>query len=228
MKISYLITSHNESDTLDKCLTNVIAHKDIEDEVIILDDFSDNPNTIEIFNKWKDSIQLIPHKLDRNYSQHKNFGNEQCKNPWIFQIDGDEIPNPNLIINIKSIIELNPTIELIFVSRINDYIGVTIQDAKTWGWRLTPCPECDNRPIVNAPDFQGRIYKNDPSRIHWERRLHEKIEGHASFTTLPFDFNLALYHEKTMATQLKTNIRYNEWFTIDENRGHTVFGQKTK
>ena len=80
--------------------------------------------------------------------------------------------------------------------------------------------------IVNAPDYQGRIYKRDPSRIRWDRRLHEKIEGHNTFTTLPADTDLALYHDKTMATQLKTNIRYNQWFTQEENMGHDVFNQK--
>jgi hypothetical protein len=32
-----------------------------------------------------------------------------------------------------------------------------------------------------------------------------------------------VYHDKTIETQLKTNIRYNEWFTEDENRGHKGF-----
>lgn len=82
--------------------------------------------------------------------------------------------------------------------------------------------------IVNAPDYQGRIYKNDPSRIRWDRRLHEKIEGHNGFTMLPSDIDFTLYHDKTIETQMNTNKRYNEWFTADENRGHDVFGKNER
>lgn len=225
MKISYLVTVHNEGDSLEKCLVS-LALRDPEDEVVVLDDFSDNPRTLQVFSEWKDTVRIIQHPLAKDYGAHKNFGNEQCTGDWIFQVDGDEVPNQNLIINLKAILEANPTMELFFVPRINDFIGVTPQHAMQWGWRLTPCKECDGRPIVNWPDYQGRIYKRDPKRIRWDRRLHEKIEGHTEFATLPAEVDFALYHDKTIETQLKTNIRYNEWFTQEENRGHNVFGQK--
>lgn len=230
MKISYFITCHNEDSSLDKCLLNLALYKTDEDDILILDDFSDNPKTHAILDKWRKTdftlMRVIQHALDKNYGAHKNFGNEQCKGDWIFQIDGDEIPNPNLIINIKSIIESNPFVELIYVPRINDFIGVTEEHARMWGWKLTPCSACDNRLIVNWPDYQSRIYKRDPSRIRWDRRLHEKIEGHNNFATLPADTDLALYHDKTIETQMNTNKRYNEWFTQEENQGHNVFDAK--
>ncbi len=244
MKISYLVTCHNEDASLDKCIMTLVTHKDDEDEILILDDFSDNPKTKEILQKWQyaakitaitplgkiekiPNIRVIQHALNRNYGAHKNFGNEQCTGDWIFQIDGDEIPNPNLIINLKLIIESNQGVDLIYVPRINDFIGVQPEHAMQWGWRLTSCPACDNRPIVNWPDYQSRIYRRDPSRIKWDRRLHEKIEGHNGFARLPDDTDLALYHDKTIDTQLKTNKRYNEWFTAEENKGHNVFDSKT-
>lgn len=80
---------------------------------------------------------------------------------------------------------------------------------------------------VNAPDYQGRIYKNSP-QIKWNRRLHERIEGHNGYTVLPDETDLALYHNKTIETQINTNKRYNEWFTQEENMGHDVFGKTTK
>lgn len=225
MKLSYLVTCHNEGDSLEKCLVS-LALRDDGDEVVILDDFSDNPRTLQVLSEWSSSVRVFKHALDKNYGAHKNFGNEQCIGDWVFQIDGDEIPSPSLVINIKAIIEANPTTELMFVPRINDFIGVTAEHAAQWGWRLSPCPACDNRLVVNWPDYQGRVYKRDPARIRWDRRLHEKIEGHSGFVTLPADTDLALYHDKTIETQLKTNIRYNEWFTQEENQGHDVFSQK--
>jgi hypothetical protein len=77
--------------------------------------------------------------------------------------------------------------------------------------------------LVNAPDPQGRIYKKVSDRIKWDRRLHEKIEGHQSYAFLPSDDeSFALWHRKTIEKQLQTNLRYNTAFTIDENKGHKV------
>lgn len=229
MKISYLVTVHNETDTLERLLARLDSFlRGTCDEVVIIDDFSDNPKTQEIIQAFlkqhpETHVKVSQHALDKNYGAHKNHGNSLCKNEWIFQIDGDEIPNETLLCNIKDIIETNPDIELYFVPRVNDFRGVTEADAKKWGWRLTPCPEYEGRPIVNWPDYQGRIYKNAPARIKWDCRLHEKIEGHSKYSALPAEVDLTLYHDKTIETQLKTNTRYNEWFTSDENRGHNVF-----
>ncbi len=241
LNISYLITCHNETTSLDKCITTIVTHKDDDDEIVILDDFSDNPKTQEILQRWRyatrismifptgtvektPNVRVVQHALDKNYGGHKNFGNEQCHKKFVFQIDGDEIPNPNLIINLKAIIESNPNADLIYVPRINDFIGVTPEHAAKWGWRLTPCEACEGRPVVNWPDYQSRIYKRN-DKIRWDRRLHEKIEGHNEFVTIPAETDLALYHDKTIETQVKTNVRYNEWFSAEENRGHNVFDQ---
>lgn len=229
MKISYLVTCHNETNTLKKCITTLIDFKNTEDEIIVLDDFSDNEITKDILSELKKTdVRIISHALNRNYGEHKNYGSRKCGGDWIFQIDADEIPNPTLIVNLHEIIKLNPTIELLYVPRVNDFIGVTEEHAKHWGWRLTRHPEYDNRPIVNWPDYQGRLYKNDANRIKWNGRLHEKINGHVSFSTLPLEFDFSLYHEKTIEKQIETNLRYNKLFTEKENRGHNVFESTLK
>ncbi len=223
--ISFLVTVHNEDRTLRNLLTRLQVFVDNGDEIVILDDFSDNKETQVILSEFskQDNVKLFQHALDKNYGAHKNFGNEQCKNPWIFQLDSDELPNEILLNNVKDIIEANPTIELFVVPRINDFKGVTPEIAGQWGWQLTSCPICNNRFIINWPDYQGRIYKNDPQRIKFLRRLHEKIEGYNSYTNLPADYDLALYHDKDITTQIATNKRYNQWFTEAENKGHTGF-----
>lgn len=232
MKISYLVTCHNEGSSLNQLLGMLESFTPDEDEIIVVDDFSDNPNTQKILDFYRDpketKFTIVQHALDNNYGAHKNYGNSLCKGDWIFQIDGDEWPATDLLVNLREIIESNGDIELIFVPRINDFRGVTEEHAKQWGWRLTPCPACENRPIVNWPDYQGRIYKNAPDRIKWDRRLHEKIEGHLKYAALPADYDLALYHNKTIEKQIETNLRYNQAFTQAENQGHNVFGDKKK
>ena len=45
MKLSYSILTHNETDSLTKLIDFLIENKDDEDEIVILDDFSDNEDT---------------------------------------------------------------------------------------------------------------------------------------------------------------------------------------
>ena len=58
MKISYSILTHNETDSLMKLIYFLVKHKDEEDEIVILDDFSDNEKTKEILDSMC-SIQEI-------------------------------------------------------------------------------------------------------------------------------------------------------------------------
>lgn len=226
INISYLITSHNEVDTLARLLAKIeTVVINTDDEVIILDDYSDKLETIEILNKYsknKPNFKLHHNHLENDYGAHKNRGISLCKdNNWIFQLDGDEFPS-DLIIgdNLKQIIEAN-NVEAIGVPRINDFRGVTNEIAKNWGWRLT-ISKTYNRLIVNFPDFQFRAYKKDYPRISYKRRLHEKIEGYKSYIFLPAEEEYALHHDKTIEKQLQTNLRYNERFTVEENKGHQV------
>ena len=232
--ISYLVTCCNETSTVEKLLHRLYSYLNDGDEVVIIYDTDclvpDRKDYVDFLEKhipvkFSYATKILGHGLNKNYSAHKNWGTEKTKNPWVFQLDGDEIPQETLLLNIHEIIDANPETELIYVPRINDFIGVTEVHAKQWGWRLTPCEACDGRPIVNWPDYQGRIYRNTP-KLRWDRRLHEKIEGFDKFSVLPADTDLALYHDKTIETQLNTNKRYNEWFTAEENHGHNVFGQK--
>lgn len=224
MKISYLITVHNETDTLGKLLERLIKCRYDNDDIVILDDFSNNKTTKEILRQvsLRNNVNVLQHALDNDYGAHKNYGNKHCTGDWVFQIDSDELPTELLLFNLRDIIASNPGVELLYVPRINDYKGVTPAHASQWGWRLTPSPSYDNRPVINWPDWQSRIYVRIPERIRWDRKLHEKIEGHKEYSFLPADEELALYHDKTIEKQLQTNLRYNKDFSEDDNKGHKV------
>ena len=227
MKISYLVTCSTETETLEKLLKRLSTFiQGKEDEIVVLTDGEVKPPTLDIVMKYrgeKISMQFHSHPLNADYGVHKNFGNSKCTGDYIFQLDGDELPSEyTLGDNLREIIGLNPEVELIFVPRINDYRGVKEDHARQWGWRLTPSPGCENRPIVNWPDYQGRIYKNIQDRIKWDRKLHEKITGHEKYSLLPPEEDYAIYHDKTIEKQLETNIRYNKVFTVEDNMGHKV------
>lgn len=214
MFLSYLITCHNETNSLEKLLSKLIKYRKDNHEIVLLDDYSDNPITIEIIQKYKESVVFRQHKLDRNYGTHKNYGIEQCTGKWIFQIDADELPTDILLENINEILESNDTNEAIWLPRLNYFIGVTSDDINAWGWNFYDG-------MINFPDYQSRLYRNAP-HIRYERRLHEKVEGYKSYVFIPPQKDIALIHEKTIEKQRETNINYNKLFTQDENKGYSV------
>jgi glycosyltransferase involved in cell wall biosynthesis len=221
MKLSYLITCSNETQTLRNLLGQVDNLRDSDDEIVIVldSDCKDNKKTRWILDNWKDTYwNHYEHPLNNNYSEHKNWGALKCSGDYIFQIDGDECPTETLLLNVKDLIQANPDIEVFWIPRINDFKGVTPQHAAQWGWRLTQSTTY-NRPIVNWPDPQGRLFKNIPNRIKWVGRLHERVEGNETYVYLPFDEDLSLYHDKTIEKQIETNLRYNTVFSKEENQG---------
>lgn len=223
--ISYLITCSNEKQSLINLLHRIGDNFiDPDDEMIVVldSDCTDNKKTKQILLDYEGNESwYYTHSLDHNYSEHKNWGAKLCKNPWIFQIDADELPTETLLYNVKPIIEANPDIEAFWVPRINDFIGVTEEHARKWGWRLTISPTY-NRPIVNWPDPQCRLFRNEPDRIKWVGRLHERIQGNKNYVYLPADESLALYHDKTIEKQVETNLKYNVDFTEKENKGFNL------
>ena len=217
--ISYLVTTKNTGFELQFLLERLYKYGQ-NNECIILDDHSDDPVTLQVLNNTSDKsfFKVYKHKLDRNYSEHKNYGKSFCQGEYIFQIDDDELPSEILLESLKELIELNSTVELFWIPRINDFKGVNSQNAAQWGWKLTPY---EDRLIVNWPDPQGRLFKNTP-HIEWKRRLHEKVEGSKTHVHLPYEYEFALLHNKTIVKQIETNIKYNKMFTEEENKGFKV------
>ena len=227
LKISYLITCCNEERTLEALLKTITQNKLVNDEVVILQDraFQTFDKTNEIINQF--NIQPHRHALLRDYGSHKNFGIQQCHGDFIFQCDGDEMPPESLLgENLHALINNNPSVEAYAVPRINAWEGLTPEHAKQWHWPLDISPTY-NRLRAAWPDPQWRIFRRDYPRIKFHRRLHEKIEGYNSYSMLPSEEIWALYHDKTIQTQIETNLRYNEWFTFTENLGHDLYGNST-
>lgn len=210
--ISFLITTHNEDVTLKNLIERLELYLlSLQAEIVIIDDHSDNLNTLEIFKTH--NLNVHKHSLNKDYSAQKNYGKSMSKSNWIFQIDADELPSEFLLQNLKELLELNPTTELFYVPRVNDFKGITEDHAKKWGWKLS---DWNGKRIVNFPDFQTRIFKNLP-HIEWKKKLHERIEGAKTYAGLPFE--MYIYHDKTIEQQEKSNEFYNRNFTVEENMG---------
>ena len=204
MKISYSILTHNDTDSLQKLLQFLVSRTDEEDEIVILDDYSDNPKTKEILDVMTSMHEMTfeQRHLLKDYASQKNHLRKMCTGDYIFNLDADEIPNKNLMKNIKPILESNPTIDLYWVPRVNTVNGITQEHIDKWRWQV------NEKGWVNWPDYQGRIWRNRPN-IMWKNKVHEVLTGYKEHTYLPPEEEFCFYHHKEIEKQEKQNNFYN-------------------
>ena len=204
MVISYAITTHNEYEEINELLGVLVHHIDEDDEIVILDDFSDE-KTQEVFTSWTQQYQQINWKieqraLNKDFSAQKNYLTSMCSGDYIVNIDADEIPHDVFLNQIKKVIEINE-VDLIWVPRVNTVDGITQEHINKWGWQV------NEKGWVNYPDYQARVYRNTES-IKWIKPVHERVDGFKTFSHLPPREELSFYHKKKIDKQEKQNEFY--------------------
>ncbi len=204
MKISYSILTHNETDSLEKLLRFLVKWKDEGDEIVILDDFSDNQKTKELLDFYVSAHDIVfeQRNLLGDYGGQKNHLKSMCSGDYSFNLDADEMISRWFIKNVHDILEENP-IDLIFLPRINVVEGLTQEHVRYWGWNV------NEEGWVNFPDWQGRLFKNRPN-IKWEKPVHEMIAGFQTYAHLPTEKPFCIRHNKTIEKQEQQNQKYSE------------------
>ena len=82
MKISYSILTHNETTTLEKLLKFLIKYKQPQDEIVILDDYSDNEKTKAILDFYVSTENIVfeQRNLLEDFASQKNYLKKKEKN----------------------------------------------------------------------------------------------------------------------------------------------------
>ena len=200
MKISYAIPVCNEHIELKKLLSFLIKHIDENDEIIVQ---CDKGNTTPEVYKVLDSLNqpYIEFSLNGHFSNFKNNLKNHCTGDWIFQIDADELPHEFLITNLKELLKLNNTTEMLLVPRVNTVDGLTQEHISKWRWNV------NEKGWVNWPDYQTRIIQNS-QKIKWQNKVHELIVGASTKSALPTEEEWCLYHPKDIKRQEIQNKLY--------------------
>ena len=210
--ISIAITTHNEGQYLRTLLDQLIPYcENTGNELVILDDYSDDPTTADIIVDTlaragklgrKLQVRVAYRNLNGDFAAHKNHLTSMCTGEYIFQVDADEKFHDNLLTYLHDIVENNKNIDLFLIPRVNIVNGLTEEDIRRWGWRV------NEKGWVVFPDYQTRLYRNS-SDIKWEGKVHERIGGHKTMTPLPAEEEWCLYHIKDIDRQRKQNDYYD-------------------
>ena len=209
MQISYAIPVCNEHVELEKLLSFLVKHIDENDEIVVQCDQGNTTHevhqvlgTFKAPKGLKDPLKVITFPLNGHFSNFKNNLKEHCRGDWIFQIDADELPHESLITNLKELLKLNTSTEMLLVPRVNTVDGLTQEHVNKWRWNV------NEKGWVNWPDYQTRIIQNS-SKIKWQNKVHEQIVGASTKGALPMEEEWCLYHPKNIGRQEAQNNFYD-------------------
>lgn len=204
--ISYTITACTEESELRVLLQFLKKNITEHDEVVLqLDSQSVTNEVKEVAQSYVGQLQnykIVEHPLNKDFAQFKNNLKLHCTKGWIFNIDADEIPSVDLLVNLPQIIQMNEEIDVFILPRWNTVEGITEEHINRWGWKY------DELGRINFPDWQMRLYRNHP-RINWVNKVHERLDGFDKYTFLPTEQEYCLFHNKTIDKQEKQNQLYN-------------------
>lgn len=205
LRISYAITACNEHKELERLLE--MLHNSIrpEDEIMLQLDSNVTPEVRRIAESYVGTpyeYHRIFASLNGDFAAFKNNLSDHCTREFIFQIDADEYPHPNLLEDLPQILEYNYNIDAFMIPRINTVEGLTDQHVKQWGWHVN-----DNG-WVNFPDYQWRIWKNT-KKIRWINKVHERLSGYNEYSAFPQSEEYCLFHPKDIKRQERQNQFYN-------------------
>lgn len=206
MKISYAISVKDEFLEIQTLVTYLLEHKRKEDEVVILFDSKNGDKAIEEYLRAstveKSLFRWHPYEFDGDFSKMKNYLNSLCTGDFIFNIDADEVPSLNLVVNLPSF--LDQGVDLILIPRENYVKGITQEHINKWNWAK------DSLGRINYPDYQARVYRNSPD-IKWVNKVHEIITGHKTWAAIPHTAPSLFFleHRKDIKRQEKQNEYYS-------------------
>jgi glycosyltransferase involved in cell wall biosynthesis len=203
MKFSFSIPVCNELSELQTLVSNILEHKQEQDEIIILFD-ADN-GTQEVKDYLNNSnILFYEVSLNNDFASFKNNFLKYCTGDYIVQIDADELPSDEFWAYLPAIFESNRGLaESFYIARRNTVDGLTPEHIAKWGWNVQ---KIDNKELINFPDWQHRIFKNN-GNIKWKNKVHEVLEGYGSLSYIPAE--LFLWHHKDIKRQEKQNAYYD-------------------
>ena len=131
IRISFIIPVYNPSekdDYFSECIESVIKIANRDDEILVIDDGSDNKDYILKVCEKSNNISIIRNNKNLGISSSRNIGINKSKNDFIAIIDSDDtISDINAFKNIRKQVNDNANYDLYIYGSIANKNGKTIK-----------------------------------------------------------------------------------------------------
>jgi glycosyltransferase involved in cell wall biosynthesis len=159
MNLSAVIITKNEGTNIERCLLSLAG---IADEIVVVDSFSTDDTKYICLKHTSDFYE----REFVDYSDAKNFGNDQTTGDWIISMDADEELSVTLKASILQVKSSPENVTYLF-NRLTNYCGSWI---KHCGW---------------YPDAKTRLWKKGTAK--WEGAIHEKLNTQTPIKSIKGD-----------------------------------------
>ena len=194
-KISVLLPTFNCQATVESTLVSIKW----ADEIIVIDSFSDD-DTIKIASEY--GAKVYQHEY-LNSAKQKNWAIQYCSNQWIFQIDSDEILEPNAEDIIRNAINnAGENTHCFKMSRKNHVLGKWVKYGGLY------------------PDWEYRLFRKEHGKW-WDREVHSKVIVPGGIGTL--DTPLIHHGMSNISKQLSNLDRYSRYEADELNKRNIKF-----
>jgi len=133
VKLSAVILTKNEESNILDCLESL----SFADEIIIVDDNSED-RTDEVIKNLKDKrIKLYKRSLEYDFSKQRNFGLDKSKNEWVIFVDADERVPKSLASELLSLEDrLSEGVDAFSIKRLDVMWGKELRYGETGNIKL--------------------------------------------------------------------------------------------
>lgn len=183
MSISVVINTLNEAHNIERAIKSV---KGFADEIIVVD-MESHDKTKEIAKKLGASV--FSHKPMNYVEPARNFAISKAKGEWIFILDADEEATPELVKELKKVVE-SDLADFVRVPRKNLIFGKWMTHARWW------------------PDYNIRFFKKGV--VVWEDEIHSvPVTDGREFNILDKeDYAIVHHHYETVEQYIERMNRY--------------------
>ncbi len=112
-EFAVIITSYNLGKYLKKAIDSVHKQTLKDVQLIVVDDCSDDPETVRILDEISNSVQVIRMKENKGVSSARNEGIRNSDSKYICCLDGDDYMEPTYLEKAKSIFESHKEVGIV-------------------------------------------------------------------------------------------------------------------
>lgn len=127
MNVTTIILAKNEETVIERA---IISAKSFSDAILVIDNESTDATAAKATAA---GAKVLPHALNDDFSQQRNWAMEQSQNNWVLFVDADEVVSPELANEIRS---LNPekvkTISMFYIPRVDFWLGKPVTHGEVY------------------------------------------------------------------------------------------------